>query len=158
MTDALQRSHEDIYRRQQATDLNIARIDGKIDNILQMLTMRAQQATNERLASEKLINELRNEHAEQSKAIWEKFTRTDLALERIREVSDQKIDAHKEANSAEVNKLLDKVGKLDGKLLAVGGGISLLSFILVIFAPIIQHQFLRSVPANGEPAHYELRK
>jgi hypothetical protein len=158
MDDYTTRSHEDIYKRQQATDINIARMDGKIDNILQMLTLRAEQAALDRNASDKLVSELRHEHAAQCKAVWEKIERTDTAIDRMRVDTEAKFDEHKKNNSDEVVALTKQIGKLDGKLLAVGGGISLLSFILVLFAPIIQQQFLRQVPANSRPAHYELRQ
>lgn len=152
------RSHEDIYNRQQATELHLERVDGKIDTILQMLQFRNQQSTEHRISSDKLLDEIRRNANEHAKAVWERFSVTDKSLEHIRQSAADDINQHKRDNDKALKAHASDLAKLDGKLLTLGGGLALLSFLLVIFAPIIQQQFLVDVPANGKSEHYELRK
>lgn len=153
-----QRSHEDIYNRQQATDLRIERIDGKLDNITQLLHLRNQASVEHRATSDKILEEIRRNANEHAKAVWERFGMTDKAIEHVRQSYASDIEAHKQRNENDLKELSKTVGKLDGKLLALGGGIGLLSFFLVMFAPVIQQNFLRVAPANGSPEHFELRR
>jgi wobble nucleotide-excising tRNase len=156
--DQSTRSHDDIYNRQQATDLRIERIDGKIDNILQLLHLRNQQSIDHRATSDKILDQIRRDANEHARAVWERFASTDQAITLVRKTSTEEMEVHKTTNQQELKDLDKEIRKLDGKLLALGGSIALLSFLLVLFAPIIQQQFLREIPANGAPEHYEFRK
>lgn len=153
-----ERSHDDIYAKQQATDLRIERVDGKIDNILQILQLRTQQSLEHRAASDKILESMRRDANDHAKSVWERFAQMDHAIDNMRQAHSSEMESHKKTNQDEIKGLDKEISKLDGKLLALGGGMALLSFLLVMFAPVIQQQFLFKVPRNGQPEHFELSK
>jgi cytochrome P450 len=153
-----ERSHEDIYNRQQATDLRIERIDGKLDNMLQLLGIRNAQSTERHTTTDRMMEDLGRKADEHSRDVWLRFSQADAAIERVRELSEDKIDNHRKDTDNKLDTIRTQLVRLDGKLLTLGGSIAVISFLLVLFAPIIQQKFLINVPATGSPQHYELRK
>ena len=152
------RSHEDIYNRQQSTDIQIERIHGKLDAIREMLQLRNQQSIDHRNASDKILDGLRIDANEHAKSVWERFSLTDTAIGQVRLAASSEMEAHKSAVGKDMKDLYKEIGELDGKLIWLGGGMAVVTFLLVLFAPVIQHQFLQKIPATGSPEHYELKK
>lgn len=130
----LLREQNGFARRQADFETSIARVGEQLHNLAEKMDLRHEHSVEMRKVTDSKIEDVRVSHIKAYEAIMQVIQDHGKDVDEAKEIARSSLALHAKETGAELR-------DISVKMWTLGGGISVIVFILTVFAPVIQRQF-----------------